>query len=341
MRLGGGRRQGRHLAGEPLQSFGRRASSHWQTVTSSTVCCMRVRNALLVLAMAGSACFGSSDTANVVDPLEAKVKSEAATSPSTTSSTIFTFPTTAEDESTTTTLDPAFDRPDWLGTRILPLREDGFGEISPTPDELTQRTFRTIGFLPPPETLEFTATIGPVTAEIADRSTWHIECPIPLEELRYLTMSHWGFDAEIHTGEMIVNASVAEDIVDVFRQLFEAQFPIEKMRVIAIEELYEPPTGDDNPTTSFTCRPVVTNTTGWSQHAYGLAVDINPFHNPYQKGDLVIPELASYYLDRSLGEPGMIVAGDVVRQAFAKIGWGWGGTWSSLDDYQHFSRSGT
>ena len=39
--------------------------------------------------------------------------------------------------------------------------------------------------------------------------------------------------------------------------------------------------------------------TNWSAHAYGLAIDLNPFDNPYQRGDLVLPELASSYLDRS------------------------------------------
>ena len=88
------------------------------------------------------------------------------------------------------------------------------------------------------------------------------------------------------------------------------------------------------------CRPVVNSSSGWSQHAYGLAVDINPFHNPYEKGNLVLPELASYYLDRTRAEPGMVLEGDIVTQAFAELGWGWGGNWNTLDDFMHFSRNG-
>ena len=68
---------------------------------------------------------------------------------------------------------------------------------------------------------------------------------------------------------------------------------------------------------------------GWSEHAYGRAIDINPFHNPYERGDVVLPELASAYLDRGNVRPGMIVAGDAVTQAFAAIGWGWGGEWGA------------
>jgi len=87
------------------------------------------------------------------------------------------------------------------------------------------------------------------------------------------------------------------------------------------------------------CRPAV-GSDNWSAHAYGLAIDVNPFHNPYLKGDLVIPELASAYTDREDVRPGMIVAGDVVTEAFADIGWSWGGNWNTLKDWMHFSTTG-
>ena len=77
-----------------------------------------------------------------------------------------------------------------------------------------------------------------------------------------------------------------------------------------------------------------------SQHAYGLAIDLDPFQNPYTKGDLVLPELASAYLDRGADQAGMIAPADVVVTAFASIGWEWGGDWQSLKDYQHFSQNG-
>jgi hypothetical protein len=112
------------------------------------------------------------------------------------------------------------------------------------------------------------------------------------------------------------------------------------MRVITAEEIDAHPTGDGNDTTSFACRPAV-GSASWSQHAFGLAIDINPFHNPYLKGDLVLPELASAYVDRENTRPGMITEGDVVTEAFADIGWGWGGNWSSLKDWMHFSLSGS
>ncbi len=231
-------------------------------------------------------------------------------------------------------------RPEWLGTRLLPLRPDDHGVAQPTPPELVDRRLETIDLLPAPAGEDFDFTTGPVPADVLARSSWSPECPIGVDELTYLTMAHYGFDGEYHTGEMIVNAEVADQVVEVFRRLHEARYPIEQMRVITAEEIDAHPTGDGNDTTAFVCRPAV-GSESWSQHAFGLAVDINPFHNPYRKGDLVLPELASAYVDRSDVRPGMIVEGDVVVQAFDDIGWGWGGRWQSLDDWMHFSRSGT
>ena len=291
----------------------------------------------LVLAACTTADGASSSTATTVAVETSTDEPSEPTSETTEVSRATTTITTAP--TTTTTVSP-FARPDWLGTRVLPLRDDGFGEILPTPSELGPRAFQTLDLLAAPAGAGFEAAIEPVPDNVVARSTWRDECPVALDQLRYLSIVHWGFDGDRHTGEMIVNSEVAEDVVWVFERLYDAGFPIEQMRVIALEELDSPPTGDFNDTTSFVCRPVVNSPSGWSQHAYGLAVDINPFHNPHEKGNLVLPELASYYLDRTRAEPGMVVEGDIVTQAFAELGWGWGGNWNTLDDFMHFSRNG-
>lgn len=266
------------------------------------------------------------------------------TGPATTTSIVTTTTTTTVPTTTTTvpvtttTVDP-FARPDWLGTRPLPLRPDGHGEVLPTPPELVDRRLETIDILEPPATDEFVASIEEIPADVLARSSWTEECPVTLDELRYLTVSHYGFDGGFHTGEIIVNTSVAEDVVEVFAALHEARFPLEQMRVTTFEEIDDHPTGDFNETGSFVCRPAV-GSANWSQHAFGLAIDVNPFHNPYLKSDLVIPELASAYVDREDARPGMIFAGDVVTEAFASVGWSWGGNWNSLKDWMHFSTNG-
>ena len=256
----------------------------------------------------------------------------------TTTTTVPATTTTAAPTTTTTTISP-FARPTWLGTRPLPERPDGHGEIQPTPEEFRDRRLATPPDLPPPPDDAFLWSISEVPPEVVLRSSWAPECPVTLDELAYVTVSHFGFDGEFHTGELLVNAAWAEEIVGVFERLHEARFPIEQMRVIRAEEIDAPPTGDWNDTTSFVCRPAV-GSGSWSQHAYGLAVDSNPFHNPYEKGDLVLPELASAYTDRAVHRPGMIQPGDVVVEAFADIGWAWGGNWNTLKDWMHFSASG-
>jgi hypothetical protein len=226
-----------------------------------------------------------------------------------------------------------------LGARPLPLRADGLGEILPTPPSLRDRRYPTRDVLPPPAGDRFRATVGPVTPTVVRRMTWRPGCPVSLDGLRYLTVAFRGFDGAAHTGELVVAASEAADVVSVFRALYAADFPIEEMRLPAPRDLRAHPTGDGNNTAAFVCRPAV-GTSSWSAHAYGLAVDVNPFMNPYQRGDVVLPELASSYLRRGSQRPGMIGPGSIVVREFARIGWSWGGAWRGLKDYQHFSATG-
>lgn len=292
-----------------------------------------------------------TDATTVVATTTASTVSLTSTSTSTSialdrpATTVTTTPvTTASTNTSTTTSSTLIDlgiteRPDWLGTRTLPLRPDGYAVALPTPPELRDRRFATIDLLPPPTGTAFEATVDEIPPDVLARSTWNSGCPIDVGGLRYLTLTFWGFDGRHHRGEMIVNASIADAVVEVFRKIDAARFPIEEMRVTRADELDAAPTGDGNNTGSFVCR-VTTGSTGWSNHAYGKAIDINPFLNPYAKGELVVPELASDYLDRTNLRPGMIVAGDVVTSAFADAGWGWGGNFTSLTDTMHFSVNG-
>lgn len=291
---------------------------------------------ILALAVVMAACASSADAPAVTSTTA--VPSLIVSSTSTTSITAAPSTTTTSTLPTTTTTDP-YARPEWLGTRPLPLRPDGHGEAQETPAELVDRRLATVDLLEPPLSAEFESSIGPIPPDVLARSSWEEGCPVGREDLRYLTMSHYGFDGEFHTGEMIVNASVAEDVVRVFARLHEERFPVEQMRVIRADEIDDHPTGDWNETTSFVCRPAV-GSSNWSQHAFGLAIDLNPFHNPYLKGDLVIPELALAYTDRDHVRPGMIFDGDVAVEAFAEIGWTWGGHWNTLKDWMHFSLTG-
>lgn len=238
--------------------------------------------------------------------------------------------------------DPGPSYSDWeLGVHVLPVDADGFGEIRPTPKALRVRRFPTTDRLPAPTDDAFHSSIGPVTPAIRTRmgETWSSACPVGLDGLRHVNVSFRGFDGKAHTGELVVAAREAEDVVSVFKALFAADFPIEEMRLPTTADLDAPPTGDGNNTAALVCR-AARGTTTWSAHAYGLAIDVNPFLNPYSKGALVLPERASAYLDRTRSQPGIIHSGDLVVREFARIGWSWGGSWSSLKDYQHFTATG-
>ncbi len=226
-----------------------------------------------------------------------------------------------------------------MGAHPLPLRPDGFGQIQPTPPELVNRSLPTPDFLPPPASPAYTAKIADVPDAVLKRSTWQPACPVSSADLRYVTLSFWGFDHRAHTGELLVREDAAPAVVKAFGELFAQRFPIEEMRITSAAELDAPPTGDGNNTSAFVCRPT-RGQKSWSAHAYGLAVDVNPFCNPYTKDDLVVPELASAYVDRANVRPGMVTAGGPVVRAFAEVGWQWGGTWKSPVDRMHFTATG-
>jgi len=230
--------------------------------------------------------------------------------------------------------------PSWLGTRVLPFTADGFGEQRPTPPELRNRRFTLPDVLPALPGTGFASRVAdPAPDTVIRRSTWVTGCPVHADQLAWVRLTFWGFDHRRHTGELLVNAVAADDLVQVFRTLYDARYPIEEMRISTRPELDAQPTGDGNNTGVFACRPT-TGGTSFSQHAYGLAIDVDPFQNPYVKGDLVLPELAESYLDRGRVRAGMIRDNDLVVRAFARIGWEWGGDWNSLKDYQHFSANG-
>ncbi len=187
---------------------------------------------------------------------------------------------------------------------------------------------------PPP----FSAAIANVTAAELGAS-WHQGCPVAPADLRRVTVSFIDFDGASATGQLVVNADVVDEVVEVFRQLYAARFPIRKMKPIFTQAEFEDfETRDDN-STGFSCRDAVDANAAphWSNHAYGHAIDIDPIENPYLNGGRVIPSAGAAYTDRSDVRPGMAVRGGVIVAAFRSVGWGWG---ESFRDYQHFSTNG-
>jgi D-alanyl-D-alanine carboxypeptidase len=176
---------------------------------------------------------------------------------------------------------------------------------------------------------------APLRTELAAHR-WHPGCPVPLSRLRLLTVTYWGLDRRVHTGQLVVNRAVAGPLLSVFQRLYRLHFSIRRMRPVDAS-------ADD--TSAFDCRravpspcPGATATGHWSEHAYGEAVDINPIENPYTGCGRTRQRASIPYLDRSHLRKGMVTP--AVVAAFRSIGWGWGGNWTGTKDYMHFSATG-
>jgi D-alanyl-D-alanine carboxypeptidase len=195
----------------------------------------------------------------------------------------------------------------------------------------------------PSNTPAFRFSASPLSAALQTRmrrDSWRPGCPVALTDLRLLRMSYWGFDDRAHSGQMVVNADVVDDVHTAFAKLFAARFPIRRMRLVDDYGASDYASIAHDNTSSFNCRDA-TGSTQFSQHAYGRAVDINPIENPYvyANGTTTHPPSVPY-LDRRRHRTGMAFAGGVLVRAFDAVGWGWGGRWPLPTDYQHFSRNG-
>jgi hypothetical protein len=193
------------------------------------------------------------------------------------------------------------------------------------------------------------STVGSLPASLRAKlrgESWRPGCPVPLSGLRVLTVLHWGFDGRPHAGQLVVNADHAAGLARVFRRLYELRFPIRHMRLADMYGPRDARPADGDVTGSFRCRQAVPSPcTGgkangsWSNHAYGLALDLNPVENPYVGCGRTRDPSSARYLDRSRLRQGMVTP--AVVAAFRSIGWGWGGSWAgTTKDYMHFSTTG-
>ena len=181
--------------------------------------------------------------------------------------------------------------------------------------------------------------IGPSLATRMTGTSWRPGCPVPLRDLRLLTLSIWGFDGRALTGRLVVHRDVARELVSTFHDLYDRRFPIRRMVPVDAYGGSDFRSIEADNTSAFNCR-YVDGTTRWSEHAYGRALDINPIENPYVSGGRTSHRASVPYLDRSRRRAGMAYEGAALVRAFDRLGWGWGGRWSGSKDYQHFSASG-
>lgn len=172
-------------------------------------------------------------------------------------------------------------------------------------------------------------------------------CPVGPESLRRLSVNYWDYSGAQARGSLIAHADAVPALTSVFTQAFNAGFRVKRMT--PVDAYYDSgrrsPTESDHAsmaagnTSAFNCRPVVGNPTKLSAHSYGVAIDINPFENPYVVGTGAFPAGSAAFLKRSPCRTGMICDGGVLPRAMQAAGWPWGARWSK-PDYHHFSATG-
>ena len=160
------------------------------------------------------------------------------------------------------------------------------------------------------------------------------------EDLRYIRALHWDYDQQMHVGEMICNAKIADRVVSILRQLFDAKYPIQRMLLPDVYDANDEKQMRDNNSSCF-CYRAVAGSGKLSKHARGLAVDINTLYNPSYKvrkdGTRYIqPSTAAAYCDRTKQFPYKIDHNDLCFRLFTQAGFEWGGDWRTSKDFQHF-----
>ncbi|MBE5854656.1 MAG: M15 family metallopeptidase [Lachnospiraceae bacterium] len=166
---------------------------------------------------------------------------------------------------------------------------------------------------------------------------------ISLDDLSYLTLLYVNFDGQDMEGEMICNKSIAKDLLEIFKELYDNQYPIERIELVDFYQADDESSMENNNTSCFNYR-MISGSNKLSKHSAGLAVDLNPLYNPAVStakdgSTKVEPATASAYIDRSQNFAHKIDTSDLAYQVFTRHGFTWGGNWHSKKDYQHFEKS--
>lgn len=165
-------------------------------------------------------------------------------------------------------------------------------------------------------------------------------CTVKRSELRYLRLLHRNAEGRTVVGELVCNKRIAADLLDIFRKLYDASYPIERMVLIDDYDADDERSMTANNTSCFNFRFMTGSRTRVSLHGQGLAIDINPLYNPYVKGNAVAPKAGRKYATNRTKKriPLMIERGDLCHRLFVQHGFSWGGAWKSQKDYQHFEK---
>jgi len=194
---------------------------------------------------------------------------------------------------------------------------------------------------------EYKANIYKITPQIKKRmikgNSWRKGCPVSLENLRYLKLTYKDFNGKSKMGEIVVHKDVAPEVKKIFSELYTIGYPIRKMKLVSDYKGSDWQSIEADNTSAFNCRKA-TGSKKWSKHSYGKAIDLNSIENPYISRSGHISHKASQqyrkrvHKNNSADNQAVLLKHDKAVKIFKKYGWKWGGDWSGVKDYQHFSK---
>ena len=169
--------------------------------------------------------------------------------------------------------------------------------------------------------------------------SWKANCTLHRDDLRYVRVLHRNADGKPQMGELVVDRNVVDDVLFIFRKLYDADYRIERMCLIDDYDADDERSMSANNTSCFNFRFITGSRTAVSNHGKGRAIDLNPLYNPYVKGNKVSPVNGrKYAYKRDASVPYLIDKNDLAYKLFRQRGWRWGGDYRSLKDYQHFEK---
>ena len=190
-------------------------------------------------------------------------------------------------------------------------------------------------------------SISKITPQVKKRmlkgNSWRKGCPVGINTLRYLRLSYIDFNGQSKVGELIVHKDVSVEVAEIFKELYEMAYPIQKMKLVSNYKGSDWQSIEADNTSAFNCRSA-TGSKKWSKHSYGKAIDINPIENPYiaRSGRISHRESLQYrkrvHKKATSADKAVLLKNDKATKIFKKYGWKWGGDWSRVKDYQHFSK---
>jgi hypothetical protein len=179
--------------------------------------------------------------------------------------------------------------------------------------------------------------ISPLSVQMRTAMTgksWKPGCPVPLDDLRAIRVTYYGFDSQTHRGTLILHKRFAAEALQIFDELYAIHFPINKVDpwVNYGPDVY----AEKDITVGFYCERAQDAPSEWSGHAYGVAVDFNPRENPFlDKKEGWWPHTSAVFAPRDGGK-GKISPDTQVFRIFAQHGWAWGGFYVGEPDLMHF-----